>query len=232
MSSWLCSIYVGNKICWALPVYLIKKEDNVLELRESRFFQNCGTFNTNQNKKYHNFERNEIRAIVFSKWADFIEDIPCGSSMMDNPVTHQEPRIFFINKDSWKKRSGIPTGSRICNSIGNKQSKERLNLIEEAMNFQAWSNLPKQSLLARTTDTRWLEPKFSKTQNHTPNPSRKSYEMYENCNFLQKNALAMQNHGLWIHMDTNFSSELPKTPKNTSQILWLNCPISQNIWDI
>ena len=25
------------------------------QLRESRFFQNCGTFNTNQNKKYHNF---------------------------------------------------------------------------------------------------------------------------------------------------------------------------------
>ena len=40
-------------------------------MRESRFFQNCGTFNTNQNKKYHNFERNEIRATVFLKWTDF-----------------------------------------------------------------------------------------------------------------------------------------------------------------
>ena len=43
------------------------------QLRESRFFQNYGTFNTNQNKKYHNFERNEIRAAVFLKWTDFSE---------------------------------------------------------------------------------------------------------------------------------------------------------------
>jgi hypothetical protein len=40
-------------------------------LHESRFFQNCGTFNTNQNKKYHNFERNEIPATGFLKWTDF-----------------------------------------------------------------------------------------------------------------------------------------------------------------
>ena len=31
------------------------------------FFQNSGTFNTNQNKKYHNFERNEDPATVFLK---------------------------------------------------------------------------------------------------------------------------------------------------------------------
>jgi hypothetical protein len=35
------------------------------------FFQNCGTFNTNQNKQYHNFERNESCATVFLKWTDF-----------------------------------------------------------------------------------------------------------------------------------------------------------------
>ena len=40
-------------------------------MRKFRFFQNCGTFNTNQNKKYHNFERNEIRTTVFLKWTDF-----------------------------------------------------------------------------------------------------------------------------------------------------------------
>ena len=28
-------------------------------------------FNTNQNKKYHNFERNEIHATVFLKWTEF-----------------------------------------------------------------------------------------------------------------------------------------------------------------
>ena len=37
------------------------------QLRKSCFFQNCGTFNTNQNKKYHNFERSKIPAIVFLK---------------------------------------------------------------------------------------------------------------------------------------------------------------------
>ena len=37
------------------------------QLRKSRFFQNYGTFNTNQNKKYHNFERNEIHATGFLK---------------------------------------------------------------------------------------------------------------------------------------------------------------------
>ena len=34
------------------------------QLRNSHFFQNYGTFNTNQNKKYHNFERIKIRATV------------------------------------------------------------------------------------------------------------------------------------------------------------------------
>jgi hypothetical protein len=40
-------------------------------LRESLFFQNCGTFNTNQNKKCNNFEKDEIRATVFLKYTDF-----------------------------------------------------------------------------------------------------------------------------------------------------------------
>ena len=35
----------------------------------------CGTFNTNQNKKYHNFNRNEICTTVFLKWLDFISPI-------------------------------------------------------------------------------------------------------------------------------------------------------------
>ena len=45
------------------------------QLRESSFFQNCGTFNTNQNKKYHNFNRNKISTTVFLKWLDFISPI-------------------------------------------------------------------------------------------------------------------------------------------------------------
>ena len=46
-------------------------------MRESWFFQNWGTFNTNQNKKYHNFERIEIRATVFLKWTDFRSSTDC-----------------------------------------------------------------------------------------------------------------------------------------------------------
>jgi hypothetical protein len=40
-------------------------------LHECHFFQNCGTFNTNQKKKYHNFKRNQIFATAFLKWTDF-----------------------------------------------------------------------------------------------------------------------------------------------------------------
>ena len=42
------------------------------QLRDSHFFQNCGTFQYNNKKvQYHNFERNEDRAAVFLKWTDF-----------------------------------------------------------------------------------------------------------------------------------------------------------------
>ena len=37
------------------------------QLRKSYFFQNCGTFTTNQSKKYQDFERNEIHATGFLK---------------------------------------------------------------------------------------------------------------------------------------------------------------------
>ena len=40
-------------------------------MRESHFFQNCGTFCFDLYWKYHNFERNEIRATAFVKWTDF-----------------------------------------------------------------------------------------------------------------------------------------------------------------
>ena len=33
-------------------------------------FQNCGIFNTNQKKKYHNFERNKNHATGFLKKID------------------------------------------------------------------------------------------------------------------------------------------------------------------
>ena len=44
-----------------------RKTTTTSQLRESRFFQNCGTFNTNKNKKYQNFKRNKIRATGFLK---------------------------------------------------------------------------------------------------------------------------------------------------------------------
>ena len=40
-------------------------------MHESKFFKNCGTFCFDLYWKYHNFERNEIRATVFLKWTDF-----------------------------------------------------------------------------------------------------------------------------------------------------------------
>ena len=51
-------------------------------MRESRFFHNCGTFNTNQNKKCHNFERSKIRATVFLKWTDLSKKLPMGSKIV------------------------------------------------------------------------------------------------------------------------------------------------------
>ena len=41
------------------------------QLRKSRFFQNCGTFCFDLYWKYHNFERNMIRATGYLKWLDF-----------------------------------------------------------------------------------------------------------------------------------------------------------------
>ena len=41
------------------------------QLRESRFFQNCGTFCFDLYWKYHNFERNKIHVTVFLRWTDF-----------------------------------------------------------------------------------------------------------------------------------------------------------------
>ena len=40
-------------------------------MRDPHFFQNCGTFNINQNKKYPNIERKEDQATIFLKWTDW-----------------------------------------------------------------------------------------------------------------------------------------------------------------
>ena len=48
-----------------------KKWDSPNWLLKMNRLQNCGSFNTNQNKKYHNFERTENRPTVFLKWTDF-----------------------------------------------------------------------------------------------------------------------------------------------------------------
>ena len=47
------------------------------QLRNPHLFQNCGTSNTNQNKKCHNFKRNEDHATVFLKWTDFKSTKKC-----------------------------------------------------------------------------------------------------------------------------------------------------------
>ena len=46
---------------------LVKSVHFKKKMRESPFFQNHGTFNTNQNKKYHNFVRDKICATAFLK---------------------------------------------------------------------------------------------------------------------------------------------------------------------
>ena len=63
------AIHVVNQACGNEITPAVYQSPFILrrQVRESRFFQNCGTFNTNQNKKYHNFERIEIRATVFLK---------------------------------------------------------------------------------------------------------------------------------------------------------------------
>ena len=40
-------------------------------MHDPHSFQNCGTFQYNNNNKYHIFERNDDHATVFLKWTDF-----------------------------------------------------------------------------------------------------------------------------------------------------------------
>ena len=55
-------------------------------MRESRFFQNCGTFCFNLYWKYHNFERNETRTTVFLKWTDFRKTPVSNSSFFQTQL--------------------------------------------------------------------------------------------------------------------------------------------------
>ena len=68
---------------------------------------------------------------------------------------------------------------------------------------------------ARTTDTWWLDLKFSTAQIHIPIPNRKSYKMYENLIFLLKKWLS--NAKSWTRGYTVIKFEqieLPKTLKH------------------
>ena len=79
-------------------------------MRESRFFQNCGTFNTNQNKKYHNFERNENRATVFLKWTDFRDHVE-----KQNIISYEPANVHIHNLIFWsmKKKTWAFNGQHI-----------------------------------------------------------------------------------------------------------------------
>ena len=58
-----------NKIFtkFLLSLFILRRQ-----LCDSCFFQDCGTFNTIKNKKYHNFERNQNHTSAPLKWTDFI----------------------------------------------------------------------------------------------------------------------------------------------------------------
>ena len=46
----------NNHLEQVIDNLIVKKIILRSQLHESRFFQNCGSFNANQNKKYNNFE--------------------------------------------------------------------------------------------------------------------------------------------------------------------------------
>ena len=72
-------------------------------MRESRFFQDCGTFNTNQNKKYHNFERIKICATVFLEWRDFRhqENVAMWNGKFQRSVAYMGPLPALSSHIEW-----------------------------------------------------------------------------------------------------------------------------------
>ena len=67
------------------------------QLRESRFFQNCGTSCFDLNWKYHISERIEIRATVILKWMDFTSKISSSvlSSFYVKNIRFKEQVVFL-----------------------------------------------------------------------------------------------------------------------------------------
>ena len=52
--------------------------------------------------------------------------------------------------------------------------------------LDSWNGFCLQWARARTTNTWWLDPKFSTAQKHIPITNRKSCEMYENLSFFSE----------------------------------------------
>ena len=99
-------------------------------MRESRFFQNCGTFCFDLYWKYHNFERNEVRATVFLKWTDF-------SSMLKTTKAILGHAFFFSTK---------PHNCPHPNSTLYTLSKERVGRLKH---FSISCMLPQTRSIAR-----------------------------------------------------------------------------------
>jgi hypothetical protein len=70
----------------------------------------------------------------------------------------------------------------------------------------------------RTTDTWWLDPKFSTAQNHIPITNTKSCKMYENLNFLQtkwlSNAKSWTRDTQWQNLNIYCYQNYPEIPQN------------------
>ena len=56
---------------WIYLYFLLKSIHFKKTVAQISFLSNCGTFNTNQNKKYHSFERNKIHTTAFLKRTNF-----------------------------------------------------------------------------------------------------------------------------------------------------------------
>ena len=80
----------------------------------------------------------------------------------------------------------------------------------------------------RTTDTWWLDPKFSTTQNHIPKWIRKSCKMYENLVFFQKKWLS--NAKSWIRY--TLTKYIYYNSKLLVPVVCFAKPVKTSLWTI
>ena len=108
----------------------------------------CGTFNTNQNKKYHNFERNEIRTTVFLKWKDFKKNLKYHNSNCSTKHTDlvgAEPGIVHKNAGylPWDHSAKFSAGQCHSTNVNNNFEYDGLqptNIYDLLLKMMQWMN--------------------------------------------------------------------------------------------